>query len=318
MYKLNSKSIIVLCIGICLFISFSIIEYFISDDFISIQTYSDILDKDMINSISNYNDGMIFSPKDYEIKESSNIEQSDLIIKTSSDEKIEGYEKEANFIYSPFVLLYGKNYYDENKVFEYNPSKNNSYKYPAYTDLKPLLEGIENNKKYSDIYNINQGIFHKDENKINLIIPSSEYGYDNHIIQLFMLSLNDGKEITSDIESELNKRAIHILSKCNRVESYANAINQYEKDENYKFIMLLPERSIIYTSRNRNHNIYCVYPKYQIVNYFDIFYKKDKNLNNFIKHIQQINCFSKNTGLRIKNSEFDYKNISAQLTETIK
>ena len=106
----------------------------------------------------------------------SDINNSDIIIKDSSDEKIDGYVKYSKQFTSPIVMFVPYDAYDiENSGFNKDSiSTTWSTHYYIQKDLKIILEAIENDKSYTDI-GINKEVF--GDTKVQIAIPDKNNCY---------------------------------------------------------------------------------------------------------------------------------------------
>lgn len=249
----------------------------------------------------------------------SKTENSDLIIRSSSEEQIEGYRKLSNVLYSPIVMYVNSDmqkYSDKDSGFIKLTENNSSYN-TYRIDLYDVLVAMEKGKEWSSL-NINKNIV---KGTIRLTIPNKHCSYYEDIVDLFYFTLNNYKVPTEKERAKLKNRVDKIIGKCDTVSDIHQAIIDECKDCKNQKVFIGPEYLCVRNGKaflgNRSYNdsfapIY--FSKHTFVT-ADIYIKehtdKTKNeiVNKFEKNIYKNEEFMENIGWRIKNSTFDVTKI---------
>lgn len=212
-----------------------------------------------------------------------------------SKEKLSEYKKLENYFYTPFIATINTRYYDEKNITT-NDNKVNTIK------LKPLLEAIENDKKYSDIYSLDNN------DKVKIYVLGNNFGLDNQYKNLFMLSLNDNKEITNENKKELEERATHILDKCSKIKDQEELKKNYRNYEDTTTTLIIPEKIFVPYLEKLSSNIYPVYTDCNYTISYDLYYKNKINTYNntsiedFLSYTKESKTFYNTTNIQVKDS----------------
>ena len=231
-----------------------------------------------------------------------------VIIKDSSDEIIKGYTKHANVLYSPMVLFVRNDVTDESGGFVKIDTKN----YYAYQiDLRKILDGMMAGKEWSEI-GVNNKVAKKE---IALTIPNERSPYWDYIVELFYITMNDGKALTPEIREELKPTIDAILEKCEKVYDIREAIETEQKHpSSNRRVFIAPE--FLYTTMNSeimsysNSNAYMpAYFHKTTSMYMDMYEKIDaENQINFLDAIRPYNAWFEHSGFRVKDTGAHYSN----------
>ena len=232
-------------------------------------------------------------------------DNADILIRTSSNEKIDGYEKMENALTSTIVLMFNNNMKEYNDGFSKITS--NCYR----VDLTSILIAIETGKEWKSL-GINEKVA---KGTVTLTIPNENCSYYDETVETIYYALNNFKPLDEEIKLSLKPRVDAILSKCNKVPDIMQAvINSCEKDDNQ--VMLGPEylfRSIGgYSYFGSDYNdYYMVYLNEYITFTADIYIKNDVDstkaelLKKFKQQILQESTFSSQCGWRVTNAEYN-------------
>ena len=201
---------------------------------------------------------------------SLNKSNADIIIQTSSNEKIEGYDKYEDYLYSPIVMFANSACQDDKSGFII---KNHA----TYFDLKKLLIGLEKNQTFKDI-GINKKVA---EGSIAISIPDESNESYNEVRKLFLLTLSDGDEISEKIENRVD----NILEKCRKVSDPMGEMIKITKNKSdHNLIFIGPEyyvkgdihESVYVFNWNKKTAWYSIYPNKTCNIIYDVFVKKNK------------------------------------------
>ena len=235
------------------------------------------------------------------------------VIITDKEEKIEGYTKYDNYLFSP-IVAWACGVYQNETGFIKVPQVSNTFKLDLYT----VLCAIEDGKKWEDFG------FHKSviNGPVTLYLPATHCSYYNSVVELFLLTLNDGKIPTETEREALMPRVSEIIAKCHHVPDIAQAIkDEYDHPSDTHKIFIGPE--YLYQRSNGSSIGYgSEYAKqYRPVYFFDtviieadVFVKDESEqvelANKFISNMKTEKAFIDQTGWRVKNIEFDIWSIS--------
>lgn len=252
-----------------------------------------------------------FKLKKHLLVKSENM-NSDIIFSDNIEEK-EGYEKINGALYSPIVAFVSANVqkYPEGFV---RPSSDSTIR---QVDLKSILEGVEEGLTW-DKLGVNTKVV---KETVILTIPNESSEYYDDVVELFYLTLNNGKILTDEDRENLRPRVEYILNKCNKVVSILDAIlSEHEKPSvNGKFF-IAPEflykrlgNSVDYKQHNN-----CFLPVYFLTNHSleaSIFLKESYdgervslNFYNILKEDDGNEIFRR-TGWRVKGNPLTYTSI---------
>jgi hypothetical protein len=229
-----------------------------------------------------------------------------------------GYTKYEHYVYSPLVL-YARGLSNHKSGFiQVNTS--NSYCYKV--DLLSILQAMENGAEWESL-----GINSKVANgQVTLYIPNEQCAYYNDVVELFYLTLNNGKTPTAEEIGNLKGRVDSILSKCHLVADMKQAIyDEYQNPSDEHKVFIAPE---YLWQRGGNSMQTGVTQAFMPAYFMDTVYLQAnvyvKNVDNadedlgegFINAIKTKKAFMKMTGWRVKNSTFDLDNLSAVYLNT--
>ncbi len=239
-------------------------------------------------------------------------EAPDVII-TDKKTDIAGYTKYEDYISSP-IIAWACGVYNKPAGFVQVPNVGNTYK----LDLFTVLQAIENGKTWEELG------FHEYviSGPVTLYIPSPQCSYYDDVVELFMMTLSVGGEVTNENREALQLRVDSILEKCHTVADIAQAIyDEYKNPSDTHKIFVGPEyiykrgkdTAIGYGSENSK--------QYRPVYFFktvfikaSVFVKSDSEnvevANKFVDNMRQLKGFMSETGWRVKNPEYDLADVS--------
>lgn len=254
-------------------------------------------DRDLNEHLSGYRVG------DFLFQHKNN--DADILIRSSSDKNVEGYEKLGNALTSTIVLMFDNQILNHTEGFSQITS--NCYR----ADLTSILIAIENNETWSSL-----GV---DENvakgNVSLVIPNESCSYYDEVVDTIYYALNNFKPLTDEIKEELKPRVDIILEKCEKVPNIMQAImSSCKKDD--KKVMLGPEY-LLRTNGGQTYfgtkyeNYYMVYLNEYITFTADIYINQNvddsraQQLKDFKKLMIQKGNFSSQIGWRVTDAEYD-------------
>lgn len=217
-------------------------------------------------------------------KSTYNKSNADIIIQSSSKEKISGYKKYKNYLYSPIIMFINQNCTDTKNGFIL---KNDI----TYFDLKKLLVGLENDKTFQDI-----GFAKKvAEGPIVISIPDESNECYDEVRKLFLLTLDDKSESVDEVEKRVDK----LLKKCKKVSDPIGEMMRITKNsDDHNLIFIGPEYYVESDRHESNQVFNCtkrsawqsVYPNKTCNITYDVFVKNDKEkifdkIKNKYKHV---------------------------------
>lgn len=220
-------------------------------------------------------------------KSTYNKSNADIIIQSSSKEKISGYKKYENYLYSPIIMFINQNCTDTKNGFIL---KNDI----TYFNLKKLLVGLENDKTFQDI-----GFAKKvAEGPIVISIPDESNECYDEVRKLFLLTLDDKTSTVDEIEKRVDK----LLKKCKKVSDPSGEMMRIAKNSyEHNLIFIGPEyyiksdkheSNIVFNSTDKS-DWWSVYPNKTCNVTYDVFVKNDKE-----KIFDKIKNNYRNIGLR--------------------
>ena len=236
-----------------------------------------------------------------------------MVIITDSNEDIAGYKKYENYLYSP-IVVWACGAYNKESGFIKVPQVSNTFK----IDLYSVLTAIESDKQWQDL-GFDKTVVN---GAVKLTIPGPQCAYYENVIDLFVLTLNNGTKPTAEQRVELMTRVQAIIAKCEIVADIMQAIrNEYEQPSDTHKMFIGPEyiyqRSSGYAIGYGNENSKQYRPIYLMNTTFvttNVFVKDSGDnidlANKFIKEMQTKKAFIAQTGWRVQNIEFDIWNIS--------
>lgn len=240
----------------------------------------------------------------------------DIVISDEQNE-IDGYTKYENYLYSPMVA-YASAVRDYNDGFIAVPNTDNCYK----IDLYSVLIAVENGATWKSI-GINEKVA---KGTATLYIPNEQSPYYDEVVDLFYLTLNQGKVPTAEEREELTGKVNNILSKCQKVadinqmvyEEYKNPTDEHKILIGPEFLYLRGKDESMgpgkdsrgYTNTKQYRPIYFLDT---VTVSADIYIKNDTDkteiLTNFVNAIKSKSDFMDTTGWRIKNYSFGLSNV---------
>ena len=243
----------------------------------------------------------------YRINTSDN--SNDIIITNNSD-KIDGYTKKEDFLYSPIVAYISHRFnegYPEGTIHNNNESY---YKINLYS----ILLAIENDKTWEDIGYGSKVM----EGKVQLYIPDEQCWYYPQVEELFYITLNKNKPLTQDDKDKLKPRVDKIIGKCEKNIDIGQAMcEEYESNSKNKKMFVAPEILSERVKGMKTGSSYCYIPAYFMRTTFvkaNLYtksnYGDETNVaNEFVETIQKKDTFMDCTGWRVKNSTYDVSSL---------
>ena len=228
------------------------------------------------------------------------------IIITEKNEVHVNYEKYSDFIYSPLVM-YATNVSYDDEGFIGVPSSSNCYK----VDLKNILIAMQDGKEWKDLG------FNKDviNGKITLYIPSEDCAYYENVVDLFYLTLNNGKDVDAATKEQLEPKVKELLKKCKTVSDMSQAIEEEAENESKTHkVFIGPEylyqRDSSTFSAESDYKFRPVYFKNTVYLKANVYVKKsttdDKTAaTRFVNNMQESYKFLSYVGWRTKDSVYD-------------
>jgi hypothetical protein len=243
----------------------------------------------------------------------------DVIITSNTLANTENYKVYDDILYSPLVM-YACGIYNNDDGFISVAGSSNKYK----VDLYAILTAMESGKDWESIG------FHKNvaNGKITLYIPNEQCAYYNDVVELFYLTLNNGKTPDEATREALRPRVNTILSQCNTVSDIAQAIaDEYSDPSKTHKVFIGPEYlyrrhvgSSIGSGSDSTKQFRHVYFLNTVYLTADIYVSKaDEDIQigeQFIEKIKTKKHFMQQTGWRIKNSTFDLDDVGWIYIET--
>lgn len=217
-------------------------------------------------------------------KSTYNKSNADIIIQSSSKEKISGYKKYENYLYSPIIMFINQNCTDTKNGFIL---KNDI----TYFDLKKLLVGLENDKTFQDI-----GFAKKvAEGPIVISIPDESNECYDEVRKLFLLTLDDKSESVDEVEKRVNK----LLKKCKKVSDPIGEMMRITKNSDDHNLIFIGPEYYVESDRHESAQVFnctkksawwSVYPNKTCNITYDVFVKNDKGkifdkVKNKYKHV---------------------------------
>lgn len=234
----------------------------------------------------------------------------------------QGYQLHENYIYTPLVL-YVRNAVMNNEAgfISLNPQDNS----PAYQiDLYAILNGMLEDKNWKDI-----GISTKViKDKINIVIPDIRSPWYNEVVELFYLTLNNGKEPTSIERENLKPKVDELLAKCEKIIDISQGIDDeyHAHSTNYK-VFIGPEylyvRGGSECSRNNTDAFIPVYFLNTRIVYLNLYQRiynneRDVFLTDLVNsELKNTSGFFQKTGYRISDSFVNLRNLSSSYANVI-
>lgn len=290
-----------LAIIMCLVVSFAmewVPVLFKSDDLnISIDLNNDT---DMAQILSN--------TKINKIKLYVNNENSEVLITTNDMVNTEGYTVYKDMLYSPIVMYARGVYsYDDGFISVVGSS------YVHRVDLYSILTAMEQGKEWKDL-GFNKYVAN---GPITLYIPNEQCVYYNDVVELFYITLNNGKVPDDETRAELTQRVSNILAKCHMVADVGQAINdEYADPSKEHKVFIGPEylyqrgkTNVMGKSSDSSSKFAPVYFQTTLYLTANIYVKNvesDENIGTkLIENMKAKPDFLNWTGWRVKNSTFD-------------
>ena len=236
-----------------------------------------------------------------------------MVIITDRDSDIAGYKKYEDYLYSP-IVVWSCGAYNKESGFIKVPQVSNTFK----IDLYSVLTAIESDKQWQDL-GFDKSVAN---GPVKLTIPGAQCAYYEDVINLFVITLNNGKEPTAEQREELMPRVQAIVAKCELVADIMQAIrNEYDHPTDTHKMFIGPEyiyqRSSGYAIGYGNENSKQYRPIY-LLNTVSVkanVFVKDSGdsveiANRFINEMRTKKAFIEQTGWRVQNIEFDIWSIS--------
>ena len=237
---------------------------------------------------------------------------ADIIISDDDYENIEGYTKYDDCLWSPLVL-YACGLSTNNEGFIKTTNNSACYK----VDLYNILLAMEKNADWESL-GVDEDIVN---GKVTIYIPREESHYYDKVVELFYLTLNNGRTPTETERAALKNRVEVLLNKCNKVADISQSI--YEESQNpsetHK-VFIGPEYLF---RRGSDSSMSTGYDKSFRPVYFlntvyltaDLYVKdvEENALNfaeKFVDKIRNKRHFMQLTGWRIEDSTFDLSSVS--------
>ena len=230
-----------------------------------------------------------------------------------ADEEVEmaGYTKYDKYLQSPLVLYAPNLYYYDDSFIRVHPNSTSCHK----IDLMAILEAIENGAEWESL-----GVNSKVANgTVTLYIPNDRCAYYDDIVELFYITLNNGKVPVEEERNTLTERVDAILSKCHMVPDIKQAIlDEYNNHTKEHKVFIAPEylyqRSGTATGTNANQFM----PVYFFDTVYltaDVYVKNEDSENasigeEFVNVIREKSNFMYYTGWRVKNHVFNLDSLS--------
>jgi len=240
------------------------------------------------------------------------LEDPDVIISDKTNEEISGYTKYENKLSSPLVMYVNTNINSYSDGF----TEISDYKYKV--DLKKILNSMLNDTCTWSELGFNEKVITGD---VCLYIPDEQNAYYTEVIDLFYLTLNNGKMPNEEEKILLKESVDKILSKCIKVGNIEQSIkdeynynkNKFNGDSNRKIFIgpeFLYNRKTCNCSYFSNNNSSSSYkPVYfnNTINMYNNIYIKNNEENDFdfINVITKNDYFYKYSGWRVDGSNYD-------------
>ena len=246
-------------------------------------------------------------------------DDSDILIRSHSGNKIEGYKKLDGVLYSPIVMYVNSDMQDSNKKNTGFIKLTDNNTYDAYRiDLYGVLTAMESGKEWSSL-GVNDAIV---KGTIKLTIPDKHCSYYNDVVDLFYFALNDYEIPTEDERANMKDRVDKLISKCEKVPDIHQAIIDECKDCNNERVFIGPEYlcvrgSSAFAGNSSGYNDVFV-PIYFTKHTFvkaDIYIKeysditKQELMSKFETGLFNNKKFMEKIGWRVKDSTFDVTDI---------
>jgi hypothetical protein len=305
MYK-GRLGIWIAAVAICLVVSFAmqwVPTWFESDDlYVGIDVESDV---DMTQVLAN--------TKINKIKLFVQNEDPGVLITSQDLAHQSNYTKYEDLIYSPIVLYARGVYSYDDGLIRVDGSQ-----YRHRVDLHGILTAIEKGQEWADIgfdkYLAN--------GPVTLYIPNQQCSYYDDVVELFYITLNNGKAPDDEVRSELTQRVNNILAKCHMVADIGQAINdEFSNNTKEHKVFVGPEylyrrgsTNVMSVGGSYNASFGPIYPQHTVYLTANVYVKNVDTENNiglvFIENMKIKSDFMKTTGWRVKNSVFDLSDVS--------
>lgn len=305
MYK-GRLGIWITAVAICLVVSFAmqwIPMWLESNDlYVGIDVAYDV---DMVQVLAN--------KKINKIKLFSQNEDPDVLIVTENLTNQANYTKYEDVLYSPIVLYARGLYSYDDGLIRVDGSQ-----YRHRVDLHSILIAIENGKEWWDLgfdKYVANGL-------VTLYIPSPQSPYYDAVVDLFYMTMNNGKMPDEETREALTPQIDSILEKCRTVADIGQAINdEYSHDTKEHKIFVGPEylykrgsASVMGVGSSSNASFGPIYPQHTVYLTTNVYVKNVDTENNvgraFIENMKNKPEFMKETGWRVKNSVFALSDVS--------
>lgn len=246
-------------------------------------------------------------------------DDSDIIIRSHTNETIDGYTKLDEVLYSPIVMYVNSDMQDSSKKNTGFIKLTDNNTFDAYRiDLYNVLTAMESGKEWSSL-GVSSAVV---KGIVELTIPDKHCGYYNDVVDLFYFTLNDYEIPTEEERASMKNRVDKLISKCKKVSDIHQAIIDECKDCNNKKVFIGPEYlcvrgSSAFADNNSGYSDTFV-PIYFTKHTFakaDIYLKNHNDttrqdvINKFKNSIFSNKKFMEEIGWRIKNSTFDVTDI---------
>jgi len=247
-------------------------------------------------------------------------DESDILIRSQSDEKIDGYKKIDEVLYSPIVMYVNSDVQNNKKdtgFIKLTDGSNNSYDIYRI-DLYNVLTAMEKDKEWESL-NISKDVV---KGKIKLTIPNKHCSYYNDVVDLFYFALNDYEIPTEDERAKLKERVDKLIEKCEKVSDINQAIIDEAKNCKNERVFIGPEYlcvrgNMAFAGNNSSYSdtfVPIYFTKHTFVK-ADIYIKeytdtnKQEIMTRFENSIFENKKFMREIGWRIKDSTFDVTDV---------
>lgn len=225
----------------------------------------------------------------------------DVIIKTASNEQIDGFHKLDDYIYSPIVMFSAYDFIPQSLFYQMGSNV-------RFVNMKTLAEAVIEEKTLGELGWTDERY---SDNKVLLCLPSPGTLYYDAAIEAIYIGLNDNKELTDENRKRIEPTVSKLIEKAEKVNDISKEISELTYGEFKVFIgpEFILNGSSFYTSTGRWYYFPVYFEKSKILKY-DIFVKNDnEELEQIVKDmIIENKDFPKQTIYRTSFSH-DYKKI---------
>ena len=243
-------------------------------------------------------------------------EDPGVLITTQNIAHNTNYTKYENLLYSPIVLYARGVYSYDDGLIRVDGSQ-----YRHRVDLYGILTAIEKGQKWEDLgfdkYLAN--------GPVTLYIPNQQCSYYDEVVELFYITLNNGKVPDDGVRSELTQRVNNILAKCHMVADISQAINdEYANDTKEHKVFVGPEYlyrrcslNVMAVGSSYNASFGPIYPQHTVYLTTNVYVRNIDNDGDgsvgskFVENMKIKPDFMQTTGWRVKNSVFALGDVSS-------